>query len=60
MKAYGGVDVWLHALLTSSPDTAEWSASVHGGFTSGEDRSFPLNNKQGGHQKKEPTSGRKD
>jgi hypothetical protein len=26
MKAYGGVDVWIHVLLISALDEGEWSA----------------------------------
>jgi hypothetical protein len=36
MKAYGGVDVYIHIYLTSSLDGAEWSASHSGRFTPGE------------------------
>jgi hypothetical protein len=36
MKAYGGVDVWLHAFLTSALNEAEWSASRLGHLTSRE------------------------
>jgi hypothetical protein len=34
MKAYGGVDVWLHIFLTSVLAGGEWSASRPGRFTS--------------------------
>jgi hypothetical protein len=33
MKAYGGVEVYLHAFLTSALDGSEWSASRPGRFT---------------------------
>jgi hypothetical protein len=33
MKMYWGVEVWLHAFLTSSLDGGEWSASHPGYFT---------------------------
>jgi hypothetical protein len=33
MKAYGGVDLYLHAFLTSAVDGGEWSASRPGCFT---------------------------
>jgi hypothetical protein len=35
MKAYGGVDVWLHIFLTSALVGGEWSASHPGRFTPG-------------------------
>jgi hypothetical protein len=36
MKAYGGVDVWIHIFLTSALAGGEWSASRPGLFTPGE------------------------
>jgi hypothetical protein len=33
MKTYVGVEVHLHAFLTSPPDAGEWSASQAGRFT---------------------------
>jgi hypothetical protein len=36
MKAYGGVDVEIHVLLTSALIGGEWSASRPGSFTPGE------------------------
>jgi hypothetical protein len=36
MKAYGGVDVYIHIFLTSALAGGEWSASRPGCFTSGE------------------------
>jgi hypothetical protein len=33
MKAYWGVELWLHAFLTSTVDVDEWSASRFGRFT---------------------------
>jgi hypothetical protein len=36
MKAYGGVDVQIHILLTSALAGGEWSASLHCRFTPGE------------------------
>jgi hypothetical protein len=36
MKAYGGVDVWIHILLTSALAAGEWRASRPGRFTPGE------------------------
>jgi hypothetical protein len=36
MKAYGGVYVYIHVILTSALVGGEWSASRPGIFTSGE------------------------
>jgi hypothetical protein len=36
MKAYGGMDVYIHAFLNSALAGGEWSASRPGCFTSGE------------------------
>jgi hypothetical protein len=36
MKAYGGVDVWVHVFLTSALVRDEWSPSRPGRFTPGE------------------------
>jgi hypothetical protein len=36
MKAYGGVEVYIHVFLTSALDGGEWSASRPGRFTPGE------------------------
>jgi hypothetical protein len=33
MQTYGGVELQLHALLTSTPDRGEGSASCYGRFT---------------------------
>jgi hypothetical protein len=33
MKAYGGVDVWIHIFMTSALVGGEWSASHPGRFT---------------------------
>jgi hypothetical protein len=35
MKAYGGVDVWIHIVLTSALVGGEWSASLPCRFTPG-------------------------
>jgi hypothetical protein len=36
MKAYGGVDVYIHIFLTSALVEGEWSTSRLGRFTPGE------------------------
>jgi hypothetical protein len=36
MKTYWGVELWLHAFLTSALDGGEWSASRPGRFTTRE------------------------
>jgi hypothetical protein len=36
MKAYGGIDVWIHTFLTSALDGGEWSGSRPCCFTPGE------------------------
>jgi hypothetical protein len=36
MKAYGGVDVYIHIFLTSALAGGEWSASCPSHFTPGE------------------------
>jgi hypothetical protein len=36
MKAYGGVDVWIHIFLTSALAGGEWPASHPCHFTGGE------------------------
>jgi len=41
MKTYWGVELYLHAFLTSALDGAEYSASRHGHFTSGEGARIP-------------------
>jgi hypothetical protein len=42
MKTYGGVEVYLHALLVSSLDIGEWSASRPDYFTSGRKYLVPI------------------
>jgi hypothetical protein len=42
MKAYGGVAVVNHIILTSALAGGEWSASRPGRFTSGEEPQCPL------------------
>jgi hypothetical protein len=36
MKAYGGVDIYIHIFLISALDGDEWSTSRPGRFTPGE------------------------
>jgi hypothetical protein len=36
MKAYSGMDVWIHIFLTSALVGGEWSTSRSGRFTPGE------------------------
>jgi hypothetical protein len=36
MKAYGGMDVWIHVFLTSTLVGGEWSVSRPDSFTPGE------------------------
>jgi hypothetical protein len=36
MKAYGGVDVYIHVFVTSALVGGKWSASCPGRFTPGE------------------------
>jgi hypothetical protein len=51
IKTYWGVEVKLHAFLTSALDGGEWSASQPGRFTPGEYSSrFPLDRMWGGLQ----------
>jgi hypothetical protein len=46
MKAYGGVDVWIHVFFISTMVRGEWSASRLGSFTTGGNRSrYPLDRK---------------
>jgi len=50
-KTYGGVEVYLHVLLTSVLGGGEWSASRLGRFTSwGKSLRFPLVRTLGGPQ----------
>jgi hypothetical protein len=46
MKAYGGVDVWIHIFLTSAVAGGEWSASRPGERAPG----YPLDRMLGGPQ----------
>jgi hypothetical protein len=40
--AYEGVDVWLHAFLTSALDGDEWSASRFDRFNEAKENSSPI------------------
>jgi hypothetical protein len=42
MKAYGGVDVYIHVFLTSALVGGEWSASRLGRLTPGEETPEPI------------------
>jgi hypothetical protein len=42
MKVYGGVDVYIHILLTSALTEGEWSASCTGQFTQGKEPPVPI------------------
>jgi hypothetical protein len=42
MKAYGGMDVWIHVFLTSALVGGEWSASRPGRFTPGKEPPVPI------------------
>jgi hypothetical protein len=44
MKAYAGVDVYIHIFLTSALDRCEWSASRPGRFTPGKELPVPIGN----------------
>jgi hypothetical protein len=51
MKAYGGVDVYIHNFLTSALAGGEWSASRHDRFTpQGKSPPYPLDRRLGGPQ----------
>jgi hypothetical protein len=47
MKAYGGVDVWIHTFLTSAIAGGEWLASRPCRFTPGEITPVPLDRRLG-------------
>jgi hypothetical protein len=42
MKAYGGVDVYIHIFLTSALVGGEWSTSRPGRFTPGKELLVPI------------------
>jgi hypothetical protein len=42
MKAYGGVDVYIHIFLTSALVGGKWSASLPCRFNPGEDPPVPI------------------
>jgi hypothetical protein len=44
---YAEVEIWLHAILTSTLDVAEWSASHFGSCTFGEKPLVPIEKKAG-------------
>jgi hypothetical protein len=46
MKAYGGIDVYIHIFLTSALAGGEWSVSRPGRFTT----RYPTNRRLGGSQ----------
>jgi hypothetical protein len=53
MKTYGGVDVYIHVLVTSALVGGKWSASRPGRFTPhprGKYRRYPLDRRLGGSQ----------
>jgi hypothetical protein len=56
MKAYTGVEVWLHPFSTSLLGGGEWSASCPGRFTPGKDPFYPFD-RLGGTQGKSGRGG---
>jgi hypothetical protein len=51
MKAYGGVDVWIHIFLTLALAGGEWSASRPGPlYPRGNRPRYPLDRRLGGPQ----------
>jgi len=50
MKAYEGVEVWLHSLFTLALDGSEWSTSSPGRFSSVKELQCPFNRKLGDSQ----------
>jgi hypothetical protein len=50
IKAYKGIEAWLHSFLTSALDGDEWSASRSGRFALGKEPRYPFNRRLGGPQ----------
>jgi hypothetical protein len=50
MKAYGGVDVQLHAFLTSALGRGKWSVLRPASLFPGEERWYPLDRRLCGFQ----------
>jgi hypothetical protein len=48
MKAYGGVDVYIHIFLTSALAGGEWSALRSDRFNPGKGPRYPLDRRLGG------------
>jgi hypothetical protein len=58
MKAYGGVNVWIHIFLTLVLVGGEWSASRPSRFTPGERAPrYPLDRRLGGPQSRSARRG---
>jgi hypothetical protein len=47
MKAYGGVDAYIHIFLTSVLDRGEWSAPSPGHFSPGDRAPVPIGQEAG-------------
>jgi hypothetical protein len=61
MKAYEGVDVYIHIFLTSAIAGGEWSASRSDHFTPGERAPrYPLDRRLGGPQSRSGRRGEKE
>jgi hypothetical protein len=50
MKAYEGMDVYVHVVLTSALDGSEWSASLFGRFIPGKFDSLDGTQSQSGRR----------
>jgi hypothetical protein len=58
MKAYEGMEIELHAFLTSALEGGEWSASRRGRFTPrGNTSRYPMDRRLGGPQSRSERSG---